>query len=238
MGMHHGIVVADTSAERLIATLDALSPTLTPGTRRGNLDDLDLEDGDDGWHMAFGELDGRAYLLDASMLLSADADDLIEASRALGTLVVGCGEETTSGSFWLFAADRGQLLRGYWNCYTDMREPWSMGDPLASESTQPLEHIDGAGMFAALSSLGFDYEAWVDGDDLQELTFDLPLEPRPEAGARPIGAALDAFRATVAIPEGQQPKPQVVKRDGGYDLATTAQEPKKKGGLFGFLRRD
>lgn len=240
MGMHHGIVAAEATAERLIATLDALSPSLTPGSRRGVLDELDLEHGDDGFRLAFGERDGRAYILDASMVLSADGDAIVEASRTLGAVVVGCGEETTSGSYWFFAADRGQLIRAYWNCYADMRQPWSKGQPLAVEASQPLEDLDGAGMFAALTSLGFDYEGWIDGPDLQELTFDL-AETQPAGGPGPLQQELEAFRKSVAIPEAGQPKPTMVKRDGGFDLATTAETasmptPKKRG-LFGFLRR-
>lgn len=234
MGMHHGIVAADASAERLIAALDALSPTLTPGPRRGALDDLDLEHADDGSRLAFGEREGRSYVLDSSMVLSADGDVIVEASRALGATVVGCGQETTSGSYWLFAADRGQLIRAYWNSHADMREPWSKGRPLVAESSTPLEDIDGAGMFAALTSLGFDYEGWIDGKDLRELMFD-PAAKAPTGAPRPLHEELEAFRTSVAIPGSQQPKPKVVARDGGYDLSTSAT-PKKKG-LFGFLRR-
>jgi hypothetical protein len=235
MGMHHGMVAAVASADRLIAAMNAHLPTLAAGEKRGSFDDLTLEDADDGWHMAFGEHAGRSYILDTSMVLSADGDALVAASRDLGGPVIGCGEETTSGSYWLFAADNGRLLRGYWNCYTDMQEPWSRGEPLESEASQPIEHLDGAGLMAALTSLGFDYDAWAGGADLRELIYNPSVEARAQPGA--LSVELEEFRKSVEIPAGKQPKPKVVRRDGGYDLAAAPPSEKKKGGLFGFLRR-
>lgn len=234
MGMHHGMIAAVGGADRLVAVMDAHNPGIAPGQRRGSIDDL-LDDDDDGWHMAFGERSGRSYILDSSLVVSSEGDAIVAASAELGGLVVGCGAETTSGSFWFYAADHGRLLRGYMNCHTDMSEPWSKGEPLASEAAQPLEDLDGAGFIAALESLGFDYNAWADGTDLRELIYNPSAEAQAEAGG--LSAELEAFRRTVEIPKGKQPKPEVVRRDGGYNLATTAPSEKQKGGLFGFLRR-
>jgi hypothetical protein len=235
MGMHHGMVAANASADRLIAAMNAYLPTIAPGKNRGSLDDLTLEDADDGWHMAFGDHAGRSYILDTSMVLSADGDVVLAASRDLGSVVVGCGEETTSGSYWLFAADNGRLLRGYWNSYTDMQEPWSKGEALASETTNPIEHVDGDGLMAALTSLGFDYNAWASGEDLRELIYDPSGDAPGERG--PLSVELEQFQKLVEIPAGKQPKPKVIRRENGFDLAATPPSDKKKGGLFGFLRR-
>jgi hypothetical protein len=236
MGMHHGIVAADASADLLVVALNAQHPTIAPGPGRGSFDDLNLEDTDDGWHMAFGEHAGRSYVLDTSMVLSAAGDAVVAASRELGGVVVGCGEETTSGSYWLFAADNGRLLRGYWNCYTDMTEPWSKGEPLASEASEPIEHLDGAGLMTALESLGFDYDAWAGGTDLRELIYNPSYDESPvERGA--LRDEIEEFRKSVEFPEGKQPKPTVIRREGGFDLAAASPSGKKKGGLFGFLRR-
>jgi hypothetical protein len=234
--MHHGIVAAAAPSQDLIAALDAEMPGLRLGTQVGSLDDLNLEPTDEGWTLACGELGGRAFILDTSLLLSADGDIIVAASKALDTVVVGCGAETTSGSYWLFAADRGNFLRGYWACHTDMYEPWSTGEPLAMEGEVPLEDLDGDGMVAALASFGFDYRAWSSRNDLRELIFTPPLESlSPRQGG--ISTELEAFRQMVAIPEGKQPRPTVVKRDGGFDLATKSPSKTKGGGLFGFLRR-
>lgn len=234
MGMHHGMVAANASSDRLIASMNARLPTIAAGEKRGSLDDLSLEDTDDGWHMAFGERAGRSYILDTSMVLSADGDTILAASRDLGGVVVGCGEETTSGSYWLFAADNGRLLRAYWNCYTDMQEPWSKGEPLDSEASSPIEHLDGNGLMAALASLGFDYDAWASGSDLRELVYN-PSDAPFESGE--ISGGLEAFRKSVEIPAGKQPKPKVIRRESGFDLAAAPPADNKKGGLFGFLRR-
>ena len=88
---------------------------------------------------------------------------------------------------------------------------------------------------AALASLGFDYDAWAARNDLRELVFTPDFESAAEPG--PLGQELEAFRTSVEIPAGKQPKPKVVKRDGGFDLAAPAPSEQKKGGLFGFLRR-
>jgi hypothetical protein len=232
--MHHGILVAMAGFEATVAAVDARMPMLRMGTGRGSLDTLDLEPADEGWRLAGGELEGRTYLLDTTMLLSTDGDAIVDISRELGCLVVGCGQETTSGTHWLYAADSGNLLRAYWNSYGDMQAAWSKGDPLDSEDRQPLEDLDGDGLIAALATLGFDYERWASRDDLRELTYD-PGDADAPAG--PLAAELEAFQASGAIPKGKQPKPKVIRREGGFDLATPPPGSGDGGGLLGFVRR-
>src|SRR5512139_2853223 len=104
MGMHHGLIAATATQERLLAEL---------GRHAGDfvlLDDaaaapydVGLATDDEGWVMAVGERDGKAFLLDTSMFLSEDADLILAMSERLG-LVVGGGAETVSGSYWLTAA--------------------------------------------------------------------------------------------------------------------------------------
>jgi hypothetical protein len=235
MGMHHGIVVARAAPSDLIEALNGLLPRLIVGERQGSIADLNLEDTDEGWEMAFGADDaGNTYVLDTSMVISTAGDTIVATSRVLESVVVGCGEETTSGTYWLYVADGGELRRAYWNCYSDIYRAWSKGDPLPTEPEQPLEHPDGAGMFAALRSLGFDYEAWSRRTDIRDLVYtasDLSM-----LGRGALADELEAFRQTVLIPDDERPKPAVVRRAEGWDVAM--QPPKeKKGGLFGFLRR-
>jgi predicted DNA-binding WGR domain protein len=232
--MHHGILVATAGFEATVAAVDARMPMLRIGTGRGSLDTLDLDPTDEGWRLAGGELEGRTYLLDTSMLLSTDGDAIVDVSRELGCLVVGCGQETTSGTYWLYAADNGHLLRAYWNSYGDMQAAWTRGDPLESEELQPLEDLDGDGLIAALATLGFDYEAWASRDDLRELTYDLG---DAEVAEGALAAELEAFRDSVAIAQGKQQKPKVIRRDGGFDLATAPPGSGDGGGLLGFVRR-
>jgi hypothetical protein len=234
MGMHHGIVAARATPETLIETLNELLPELRVGERQGSIADLNLEDTDEGWQMAFGADGDRAYILDTSMVISTAGDTIVEASRVLGSLVVGCGEETTSGTYWFYAADAGHLRRAYWNCYSDLYRAWTKGDPLPTEVAQPLEHPDGAGMFAALRSLGFDYEAWTRRTDVRDVVYTATELSR--LGQGELAGELEAFRQTVLIPPEKQPKPAVVRRGEGWD--TAMQPPREReGGLFGFLRR-
>ena len=173
--MHHGIVAAAVPAEPLILALDAQFPTLVVGTHRGPIDSIDLTSSDDGWRMAFGERDGRSYLFDTSTVLSAGADAVVGVSRDLSAVVVGCGAESTSGSCRRQRSPAACARTSY----SDMRDPWSKGEPLPSEATQPFEDVDGVGLFAALAGLGFDFEAWLSGDELRDLLFTYS-EPDPE----------------------------------------------------------
>jgi hypothetical protein len=241
MGMHHGLIAADAPLDRLLQAINLRTSKLEPGATHASLDEMDLEPKDEGWPMAMGERDGQAFILDTSLILSA-AQDLIPAlSKDLdGATVVGAGAETTSGSYWFYAAKNGEEVRSYWNCYTDMREPWSRGDPLTSEPQRPLEHLDGDGIMAALGSLGLGYDEWAKAGPYQAVFY--TAETFPEDG--PLSAEFQAFHASVKIPEGEQPKPTVVVRDGGgYDLVSggspqaRAAKPEKKGGLFGLFRR-
>jgi hypothetical protein len=239
MGMHHGIIAADVSPDRLVAGINEHIATLEPGDTHASLGELDLEPKDDGWPMAMGERDGRAYILDTSLVLSAGHDLIPALSAELGgATVVGTGAETTSGTFWLFAARDGETIRSYWNCYTDMRQPWSRGEPLASETQRPLEDLDGVGLMAALASLGLDYQGWSRVGPYRAAFY--RADKFPEDGPR--AADFNAFYESVKIPEAQQPKPVVVMRDGGYDLVpggspwADAAKPEERR-LFGLFRR-
>jgi len=233
--MHHGIIAATSDAAGLIDAIDALQPRLIPGDSRGSLADLDLKESDAGWQLAYGELGDRAYVLDTSFLLSAQADTIVSVSGGLTSTVVGCGAETTSGTYWFAAAENGRLIRAYWNSYSVMWEPWSKGPALPSEEAHPFEQLDGDGLTAGLSALGFDYTAWAALPNLRILSFDLSDPPTGPMIEGPLARELREFTMSVAIPEGKAPKPTAIRRDGGWDLAT--KPPVKRGGAFGFLRR-
>lgn len=103
-----------------------------------------------------------------------------------------------------------------------------------SEAVQPLEHLNGAGVLAALNSLGFAYEDWAAGNSLRELIY-APASPAAQE-TRTLTDELEAFRVSVAIPREEQPRPKRVRHDGGYDFAV-APPSAKKSGLFGLGRR-
>jgi len=195
VGYHSGILAANASWVALERAL-----RLRLGTRAGEpiaVDDLDR----DG--CAGGELDGRAYILDGEMLLSTDGDLVLELSRELGCLVIGCGAETVSGSFWLFAADRGARLRTYWSCAMELDAALDTGDWARAV---PLEDLGGIGIRDALSHGGFDFEGWLD----HGTHISLSLPESYAGGSGVIASEIDAFRGAHRLPPDRAPKPQLV----------------------------
>ena len=228
--MHHGVIAAATSPERLVAAMNRRTSELVPGPAHTRLDEMDLAARDDGWPMAFGERDGNAYVFDTSLVLSAEFDLITALAHDLGATVVGGGAETTSGSFWLVAARPQKLIRAYWHCHTDMREAWSRGEPLPSEARRPLDSgWDGDGVLSAMRELGFDYEGWARSGPFRELFYSAKTFP----AKGPMAAELEAFHARVLIPERARPKPTAVLRsDRGADVVPLKTKRKRWFGLF------
>jgi hypothetical protein len=226
MGYHAGIIAARASWAALESRLVERT-RLKLGAPIKSIDDVDDRDQGIG-----GELDGRAYVHDAEMLLSGEGDLIVALSKDLDTLVVGCGAETVSGSFWLFAAERGELLRTYWACAMEMDKPLDVGTWPPGERIE-LEDLDGCGIRDALAADGFDFDAFIEHGSKRCIT----LPDDYELGEGPIAAQIDAHRQAHKIPEGQQPKPQLVVRSfeggTGFDIAAG---PEPRPGLFSRVR--
>jgi len=206
MGHHAGMVAARASWSALEARLvDRVR--LEVGPKIGSMDDVD-----DRGQSIGGELDGRAYVHDAEMILSSDGDLIAALSQDLETLVVGCGAETVSGSCWLFAAERGEPLRTYWACATDLREPLDIGAWPPGERID-LEDVDASGIRDVLAAGGFDFDAFIERGSKRRI--EVPEDV--DLGKGSIAAQVEAHRAANKIPAGQQPQPQVVGRgvEGG-----------------------
>ena len=239
MGMHHGYLVAETTADRLIEALDAYAGTFTIGAPAAQFEDLRPGSDSTGWKLAIGERDGRAYLLDPALLLSGDPDLVVALSRDLGATVAGAGAETVSGTYWFHAATAGTLRRSHWNCYDAVSEPFDRGDPLLIEADIGLEDIDGVGIVAALDDMGFDVTPWSDAGPWSALRYTgdrLPEVPGDLGEAR--RAHREAHRVDAAH------KPTVVRRGRIFDLAHPASrlpggEPVRaaatRGGCLGVL---
>src|SRR6185437_11328489 len=103
MGMHHGLIVATATQQQLLDELNRHAGEFVLHSQVSAPYDVGLATDDEGWVLAIGERDGRAFLVDMSMLLSDSSDMLVEMSRRLG-VVVGGGAETVSGSYWLTVA--------------------------------------------------------------------------------------------------------------------------------------
>jgi hypothetical protein len=179
MGMHHGLIAATTTQTRLLAGLERFSGEFVLGEAASSPYDVGLATEDDGWVLAIGERDGRAFVLDTSMVLSTAADMIVSLSAELG-VVVGGGAETVSGSYWLTAARDGRLLRFVFVQHAGMTRGMAIGDDLPCEADHPIEDIDGDGIFAALAYLDLDATDWLAEGPACALRYD--ASRFPEAG--------------------------------------------------------
>jgi hypothetical protein len=244
MGMHNGIIAAKTSWQSL---LQVLSESEGKFVDRGAVRDINaspIEKNEDS--IIAGEFAGCAFIIDTSLILSSSPDVLLAVSQRLQTTVASCVGETVSGTFALFVADKGNVLRHYWNCHSDMSEPYSIGSPLSSEANTPLEDIDGVGLHAALQSVGLDVDAWYEAGTKRAYLWetDDSYFARPDG---PLQSAFNTFYRTHKI-QGPAPKPKVVSRklpDGsiGFDIvssrqpAAPADPPKRPAGGGSWFRR-
>jgi hypothetical protein len=160
MGMHFGVVAADVPSAKLIEAFDALAPRFSDRGPLASLDELYVS-GENEWELAAGDVNGHGCIVDGTFILSSDADLLVRVAAATEGLVIGCGAETVSGTFYLVAARGHELLRHYFHCNADLARPYSSGNPLPGESTSRLDDIDGGGMLAVLAAHRIDYEAWL-----------------------------------------------------------------------------
>jgi hypothetical protein len=172
MGMHFGIIAGRVPLDSLIQALCQSGAELRFVNPIDSLADAP-DDGDTTYIIA-GEHAGASYLLDRTMVLSAgQADLLAAAARRAEAHIVGCGAETTSGTCWFSAFDGPNVLRMFFACATDLAQPFSVGQPLESEASCPLDMgWDGDGIVAALEQAGFDYNAWVEAGPFQLLALD------------------------------------------------------------------
>jgi hypothetical protein len=174
MGLHCGYLVATAEPDALLAELSRHAGDFTAGDLVERVADADIDPGQ--FDLLLGGGDGRAFLLDSSMILSDSADMIIEMSNALGT-VVGAGAETVSGSYWLTAARDGELLRHIFVSHASLTRGMAIGEPLDSEEEFPLEDLTGGGVFAAMAEFGLDPTAWLDSGPARVVTFDAARFP-------------------------------------------------------------
>src|SRR5262245_56442278 len=159
MGMHYGVIAGRISWNELRRQIENRR---VPFIDKGIIEDMrqfSRDPVDEGFVLAGGEHQGAAYLIDTTSL-SPNADLITEIAEATSSLVVGCGAETVSGSFWLAVADGPTVRRQYWQCHMELSEPLSEGKPFLCEEAHALDDVDGEGMFAVLRELSFDFDGW------------------------------------------------------------------------------
>ncbi|GAA4465921.1 hypothetical protein GCM10023170_076040 [Phytohabitans houttuyneae] len=169
MGLHCGYIVATASATALLEELARHTGEFTLESVVDRTADADIDPA--GFDMLLGEIDGRACLLDTSMTLSDSPDMIVTMSTTLGT-VVGCGAETTSGSYWLTAARAGQPLRHVFVSHAAMTRGMAIGEPLPCEKAHPIEDISGSGVFAAMAAFGLDPSVWLNSGPARVVKYD------------------------------------------------------------------
>jgi hypothetical protein len=176
MGMHHGLIAATATQQALLAGMERFTGDFVLGEAVSSPYDVGPATEDDGWVLAIGERDGRAFVLDTSMVLSTAADMIVSLSAELG-VVVGAGAETVSGSYWLTAARDGRLLRFVLVQHAGMTRGLAIGDDLPSEADHPIQDLDGDGVFAALAYLDLDATDWLTEGPASALRYDASRFP-------------------------------------------------------------
>jgi hypothetical protein len=208
MGMHFGIIAGHVSLDPIVQALRQSGAELRLVKTLDRLEDAP-NDGNTTYIIA-GEHAGASYLLDETMVLSAgQADLLAAAANRMGTLVVGCGAETVSGTFWFSAFDGPEVLRMFFMCRSNLAVPFSVGAPFRSEATHPLDmDWDGDGIFAAFTELGFDYTAWLNAGPYQLFA----LDNVAELANQPLESAQrEHWKHNQLAPE-TRPKVSIVQR--------------------------
>jgi hypothetical protein len=208
MGMHCGYLVATASQADLLEELSRHTGEFTVDIVVERTKDAELDPGQ--FDLMLGELDGRADLVDTSMVLSDSPDMIVAMSARLGT-VVGCGAETVSGSYWLTAARDGGPLRYIFVSHAGMTRGMAMGDPLPSEDEHPIEDISGEGVFAAMAAFGLDPSPWLNSGPATVVKYD--YSRTAEDG--PIAAVRREHHERYQRPDGEWlGEVTVVARDG------------------------
>jgi hypothetical protein len=231
--MHFGVLASEVGTAQLFAMLEKLAPTFVEGKPVPSLADVDLSDlaADDGWGLIAGDVDGRGLIVDSSYILSGSEPDLIaHLARETGKLVIGALAETVSGSFTYVVARGDRLLRHYDQCNMAVAVAYSQGEPFACERDNPLDDLDGSGIWAMLAELGFDFDRWDSQAAKRRVMWKTDATRAMPKG--PLAEAIAAHRTLHAYAEGEQPTPEIRVRgaqaDGrvAWDIAT-ATPPKK-----------
>jgi len=206
--MHFGIIAGRVSLDAILRAFREFGAELRLVKPLDRLEDAPQDR--NATHIIAGEHAGSSYLIDESMLLSAGQADLLAAAAdRTGALVVGCGAESVSGTFWLSAFDGREMLRMFWMCRSDLAEPFSDGRPFPSETTHPLDmDWDADGIFAALGELGFDYKAWLAAGPYQLLA----LENFAGTANQPLKDALKEHSKRHQLASDERPRISVVQR--------------------------
>lgn len=229
MGMHFGILVADLPWSEFFALLSSKTGRFLDQGPVDNLDELDLDPTDEGNLIVAGEYRGKSYVLDTSMMMSmTGADFVVELSRDAKALVIGCGAETTSGSYAFLAVRSGKVLRRYFDSQAFLSEPLDEGDDLPTEEEQPLEDLDGKGLIAALAHFGFDFDGWYKEGERQQYVYTADEsksgEERGVLVKGPLADRMNEHYGEFALPDDERPTIMLYTRDAVTGQIVSTQD--------------
>lgn len=231
MGMHVGLIGAHCEWPALHEALEVHCGDLEDQGAIAAEQWLDLPAGQDLFHVA--SVGGRTYVLDPAMVLSSNQDVIVSLGSQLGTLAVGGGGETVSGTFWFTAADSTGAQRVHFEVAATLTEPFDLGAQLPSEARVPWNDIDGNGILARFSDLGFEPTVFTRGAEGRRVLWVGDRFPgSAELGAQ-IAEHCERFKRADGDDWMKNIKVQV-REGGGYDLHASPSngKPSRRRGLF------
>jgi hypothetical protein len=230
MGMHLGLIAADCDWSTLRAALARHCEEFTDIARSASEQWLVKSGVDD---LYVGERDGRCYVLDPAMVLSADSDLIVAIAHESSCLVAAGGAETVSGTFWFTAADGVGLRRVHFDVASDLTEPFDVGVPLSSEGSIDWRDMDGAGILARFADLGFSPSVLMNYPphaDLRVVWSNLDYNRDRPLSAQ-IGEHCRLHRSTDA--DDWMKRIEVVPRGGGqFDIRSEPPAESRRGRFF------
>lgn len=229
MGMHFGILVADLPGSTFFPLLFEKTGRFLDRGPVEDIDELDLDPTDEGHLIVAGEHEGRSYVLDTSFLMSmTGADFVAELSKETGALVIGCGAETTSGSYSFVAVRDGVVLRHYFDCQAFLAEPLDEGELLPTEEDLAFDEQDGKGLIKALAHFGFDFDGWYYGGQRHLYLYtgeeSKYSEERGTLARGPLAERLEEHYAQFALAEHERPTIMMFTRDAVTGQIVSSQD--------------
>jgi hypothetical protein len=226
MGMHFGILAADLPWSEFFPLLVSKTGQFLDQGPVDNLDELDLDPTSEGHQVVGGEYQGKSYLLDTSMTMTmTGADFVAELSQETGALVIGCGAETTSGSYAFLAVRAGEVLRRFFDSQAFLSEALDEGDLLPTEEDMPFEDLDGKGLIAALAHFGFDFEGWYQGGGRQRYIY--TGDDKEDQGVLckgPLAESMNEHYGQYALADDERPSIMLYTRDAVTGQIVSSQD--------------
>lgn len=194
MGMHFGFMIVASDWRSVMSQLEAACGRFEDRGPVSRESWFDTPRGEDVIHVA--EVNGQTFLFEPSMVVTCNADLAVGLSGALSCRLVAAGAETLSGTIWFFAADHGAAQRVHFDVWSQLTEPFDLGEPLSSEATVDWRDIDGDGVLAAASAFGMHTEPLTAGPSSGR-AFSWPVERLPDRGEieRQISMHCEQFKA-------------------------------------------